>query len=156
MNSPASSRSGRPGEGVNLAELAAGLAPTPGYRYASSVGDQLFVAGQVPLDSDGDIVGRDDAATQARTCLDNLRTLVDVHHFALDDIRHLTIYVVGVEQHLLEAWRAVTEWFRGPVPPATLLAVNLLGYREQLVEIDATVRRDASPVCPPFALSQPT
>jgi hypothetical protein len=29
----------------NAAETAAGLAPTPGYRYASVVGDQLFVAG---------------------------------------------------------------------------------------------------------------
>jgi enamine deaminase RidA (YjgF/YER057c/UK114 family) len=131
----------QPGEDINAAELAAGLTPTPGYRYADRVGDQLFVAGQVPLDSDGDLVSRDDPAAQAHACLDNLRTLLDVHDFGLGDVRHLTIYVVGEHQHLLDAWRAVTEWFAAPVPPATLLGVNMLGHRDQLVEIDATIRR---------------
>ena len=68
--------SGQPGEGVNGEELAAGLAPTPGYRYATAVGDELFVAGQVPLDGDGDLIGRNDAAAQAQDCLDNLETHV--------------------------------------------------------------------------------
>ena len=131
----------QPVESVNAAELAAGLAPTPGYRYADRAGDQLFVAGQVPLDGDGDLIGRNDAAAQAHACLDNLRTLLDVHDFGIGDVRHLTIYVVGEHQHLLDAWRAVTEWFAAPVPPATLLGVNLLGHRDQLVEIDATIQR---------------
>lgn len=143
MNSRTPQGSGQPGEGVNGEELAAGLAPTPGYRYATAVGDELFVAGQVPLDGDGDLIGRNDPADQARTCLDNLETVLGVHGFGLGDIRHLTIYVVGEHQHLLDAWQAVTDWFGGPVPPATLVGVNLLGHRDQLVEIDATVRRDA-------------
>ena len=129
-------------EDTNGREMSAGLAATPGYRYADRVGDELFVAGQVPHDADGDLVGRDDPAAQARACLDNLRTLVGVHDFGVGDIRHLTIYVVGERQHLVDAWRAVTEWFDAPVPPATLLGVNLLGHRDQLVEIDATIRRD--------------
>lgn len=128
-------------EGINAGEEAAGLAPTPGYRYADQVGDQLFVAGQVPLGSNGDLVGRGDPAAQAAACLDNLRTLLDLHTFGLGDIRHLTIYAVGEHQHLLDAWRSVTEWFAAPVPPATLLGVNLLGHRDQLVEVDATIRR---------------
>ena len=130
-------------ECCNAAELAAGLAPTRGYRYADQVGDQLLVAGQVPLDSDGDLVGRHDPAAQAAACLDNLRTLLDLHAFGFGDVRHLTIYVAGEHQHLLEAWRAVTGWFAAPVPPATLIGVNLLGHRDQLVEIDATIRRHA-------------
>lgn len=132
-------------EGMNAREKAAGLAPTPGYRYADQVGDQLFVAGQVPLGSDGDLVGRDDPAAQAAACLDNLRTLLDVHAFGLGDIRHLTIYVVGERQHLRVAWRSVTEWFAAPVPPATLLGVNLLGHSDQLVEVDAIIRRHPDP-----------
>ena len=38
---------------MNEAELEAGLAETPRYRYAERVGKQLFVAGQVPHDSEG-------------------------------------------------------------------------------------------------------
>ena len=129
---------------VNQQEHDAGLATTPGYRYADLVGDQLFVAGQVPRDKSGELVGAADPAAQAISCLDNLRTLLNVHDFADADIRRLIVYVVGEHQNLLDAWSAVTEWFAGDVPPATLLGVNLLGYSDQLVEIDATVVKRAA------------
>lgn len=135
-------------EDINAAEVAAGLAATPGYRYADRVGDRLSVAGQVPLDGTGELIGRDDAAAQSNACLDNLQTLLGVHAFAVDDIRHLTVYVVGEHQHLLHAWAAVIEWFDGSVPPATLLGVNLLGHTDQIVEIDAIIERNSS-VAPP-------
>ena len=123
---------------MNEAELAAGLAPTPGYRYAEVVGRQLFVAGQVPLDSNGELVG-DDPAAHAAACLDNLRILVGVNGFAIDDVRHLTISVVGPQENLSTAWRSTVSWFGGAVPPATLIGVARLGHAGQLVEIDATI-----------------
>lgn len=126
---------------MNNDEIAAGLAPTPGYRYAERSGPQLFVAGQVPLDRHGTLVGLGSPAEQATQCLDNLRTLLEVHHFTTTEIRQLKIYVVGPHRHLLDAWKAVDEWFPGTVPPATLLGVHLLGYTDQLVEIDATITR---------------
>lgn len=124
---------------MNEDERNAGLAETPGYRYADVVGEQLFVAGQVPNDSEGNLVSLGDPAFQATRCLDNLRTVIEVHGFTVDDIRHLTVYVVGEHQNLLDAWAATTGWFDESVPPATLLGVSLLGYSEQLVEIDATI-----------------
>ena len=126
---------------MNENEVAAGLAPTPGYRYADRVGDHLYVAGQVPHDADGALVGDGDPAAQARRCLDNLQLLLGVHDFDLDDVRHLTIHVVGEHQNLLDAWGAVSGWFDGPVPPATLLGAHLLGHTGQLVEVDATIHR---------------
>lgn len=124
---------------MNDAEISAGLATTPGYRYAELVGPQLFVAGQVPLDAAGTLVGVGAPDVQATRCLDNLRILLGVHGFDVADVRHLVIYVVGEHQHLLDAWRAVSTWFDADVPPATLLGVDLLGYTDQLVEVDATV-----------------
>ena len=130
---------------MNDEEVGAGLAATPGYRYAEVVGRELFVAGQVPLDSSGSLVGKEDPRRQSEACLDNLQILLDVHGFELDDIRRLVVYVVGEHQNLLDAWDAVRSWFGSHVPPATLLGVSLLGYRQQLVEIDATiVKRDNS------------
>lgn len=126
---------------MNEAEQDAGLAATPGYRYADVVGDELFVAGQVPNDASGALVGVGDPAAQATACLERLTTVVEVHGFERTDVRQLVIYVVGEHATLLAAWGAVTEWWGGEVPPATLLGVNLLGYEDQLVEIDATVRR---------------
>jgi enamine deaminase RidA (YjgF/YER057c/UK114 family) len=135
---------------VNERERSAGLAETPGYRYAEAVGDQLFVAGQVPHDPSGAIVGRDPRA-QARQCLDNLRRLVELHGFSLTEVRRLVVYVVG--EGLDEAWAATRDWFvealgDAGVPPATLLGVARLGHRGQLVEIDATIVRQPSDTTP--------
>ena len=123
---------------MNDEETKAGLAQTPGYRYAEKVGKQLFVAGQVPHDGDGLLVGADDHYAQSRQCLANLDRLLAVHDFTTDDIRRLVVYVVGGHSDLSNAWAAVSEMFRDCVPPATLLGVAILGHEGQLVEIDAT------------------
>ncbi len=130
---------------MNETEVGAGLATTPGYRYADRIGNQLFVAGQVPHDHTGSLVGPEDPAVQATCCLDNLRTLIEAHGFDTTDIHRLTIYVVGSHHHLTTAWGAVRTWFHADVPPATLLGVNLLGHSDQLVEIDATISRANHP-----------
>lgn len=124
---------------MNENERNAGLAATPGYRYADEVDGELFVAGQVPHDADGTMVGIDDPNRQAEQCLDNLFVLVELHGFARSDIRRLVVYVVG--EQLVDAWNAVLAAFDGEVPPATLLGVARLGHPGQLVEIDATIRR---------------
>lgn len=124
---------------MNEAEVDAGLGPTPGYRYADVVGDELFVAGQVPHDADGALVGAGAAGEQADQCVGNLFTLLAVHGFEPQHIRRLVIYVVGDD--LAGAWAVVRSRFDGEVPPATLLGVAGLGHPGQLVEIDATIRR---------------
>lgn len=124
---------------MNEHEIRAGLAQTENYQYAQRVGTQLFVAGQVPHDSDANLVESDNAKAQARQCLTNLQMLITLYGFEELDIRQLIIYVVGKQQNLIDAWQAVAEWFDDDVPPATLLGVARLGYEGQLVEIDATV-----------------
>lgn len=128
---------------MNEHELRAGLAQTSNYQYAQRVGAQLFIAGQVPHDSEANLVGVDDPSAQARQCLSNLRTLLTLHGFDEGDIRHLKIYAVGEQKNLTDTWQAVMEWFDNDVPPATLLGVTRLGYEGQLVEVDATIIREA-------------
>ena len=111
---------------MNEDELSAGLAPTPSYRYADVVGNELFVAGQVPLDGGGEL-GRCLAIQQPRRrqCLAQSGHTPDfgTMRFSIgSDIRHLTIYVVGEHQNL--ARRLGRDDVRGgvdEVPPATLL-----------------------------------
>ncbi|MCU1401253.1 MAG: ridA 2 [Acidimicrobiales bacterium] len=126
---------------MNDIELAAGLAQTPSYRYADVVGNRLLVAGQVPLDGTGAVVGVGQVEAQTEQCLANLLTLVEAHGFACDDIHRLTVYVVGPRENLRNAWTAVAAHFGADVPPATLLGVQYLGYEDQLVEIDAHIER---------------
>ncbi len=127
---------------MNERERAAGLAVTPGYRYAEQVGKQLFLAGQVPHDGEGRLLAPNDTRRQAETCLANLVTILGVYGFELRDVRHLRIYVAGDEAMLLDAWTGVRSFFDENAPPATLLGVNGLGYDGQVVEIEASVVRD--------------
>jgi enamine deaminase RidA (YjgF/YER057c/UK114 family) len=126
---------------MNEKERAAGLPPTASYRYADEVGRRLFVAGQVPHDAERNLVGAADVRLQTRRCLENLFAVVDVHGFSRSDIHRVTVYVVGEQRALLDAWDEVVAGFDGEVPPSTLLGVNLLGYPGQLVEVDAEVAR---------------
>jgi enamine deaminase RidA (YjgF/YER057c/UK114 family) len=128
---------------MNEREIAAGLATTPSYRYADVVGRQLFVAGQVPRNSSNELVGIGQPDVQTRACLENLFAVVLVNGFERSDIRQLVIHVVGEQENLSVAWDEVVAAFDGDVPPATLLGAARLGYVDQLVEIDATVVRDA-------------
>ena len=124
---------------MNEAERAAGLPSTAQYHYAQRVGNQLFVAGQVPHDLHGHIVGLNDPTAQALQCLGNLNAVLAVHGFSTSDVRQLFVYVLGGQDNLAAAWQAVANSFGGEVPPATLLGVANLGYAGQLVEIHATV-----------------
>jgi len=124
---------------MNEAERAAGMPGTPQYQYAQRVGNQLFIAGQVPHDSQGQLVGVGDALVQANQCLQNLSLVLSVHGFSMADVRQLVVYVAGEQEQLSAAWKSTTEFFAGQVPPATLLGVARLGYPGQLVEVGATV-----------------
>ena len=102
----------------------------------------MFLAGQVPLDERGELVGRGDPVEQARRCLVNLeRTLAAVGATPRDAIR-TTVYVVASDQrHMGEVWRAVLDSDVGDVArtAATLVGVERLGYEGQLVEIEVTL-----------------
>lgn len=85
---------------MNEIETQAGLPETAGYRYAKKTGNQLHVAGQIPVDSCGDIVAVTNPYRQAQQCLVNLELLLNCHDFTKGDIQLLTIHVVGDRENL--------------------------------------------------------
>ena len=121
-----------------------GLSDPPGYaHFASVTGAKLvFLAGQVPLDERGELVGPGDHVAQTRQCLENLaRTLRAVGATPKDAVR-TTVYVVPSEQrHMGEVWGAILDSDLGDVArtAATLVGTARLGYEGQLVEIEVTV-----------------
>ncbi len=57
---------------------------------------------------------------------------------SLHDVVKTTVYVAsGDRSDLVEAWNVVRRRFGDHDPPGTLLGVRVLGYPEQLVEIEA-------------------
>lgn len=108
------------------------------YHYGTIVGpgSVLFSAGACPLDDGGAIVSPGDYEAQARRAVDNLEVLLADAGCGLADLVRTTVYVVGEQPRLVEAWNAVAARLAPNGPPSTLLGVAALGYTNQLVEID--------------------
>jgi enamine deaminase RidA (YjgF/YER057c/UK114 family) len=120
-----------------------GLAAPPGYTHLATVagGRLVFLAGQVPLDERGELVGPGDAVAQARQCLRNVAACLAAAAARPEDVVRTTVYVVAAERSALgEVWRDLLASELGTVlrTPATLVGVTHLGYEGQLVEIECT------------------
>lgn len=103
-----------------------------------------FIAGQLALDTDGSIVGLDDAGAQFRQAFSNLTTVLQGIGARPTDIVELRTFLVGAES--LTTFRPVREdvyaehFPDGMYPPNTLLIVNGLAQPGLKVEISAAAR----------------
>ncbi len=114
------------------------------YAYAAVAEGQglVFTAGACPLDEEGAVVAPGDIPAQTRQACENLRRALAATGCGIDDILKTTVYVAAQDrQGLIEAWRVVETFFQDHPAPSTLLGVSLLGYQDQLVEIEAVAQR---------------
>jgi enamine deaminase RidA (YjgF/YER057c/UK114 family)/ribosomal protein S18 acetylase RimI-like enzyme len=120
-----------------------GLFPPPTYSHASVVeaGTRLaFLAGSVPLDGDGKVVGEGDHVRQAEQVIANLGEQLRAVGSDFAHVVSTDVYVVADEPAALRAvWEVVEASGLSTGPhSSTLLGVTCLGYTGQLVEITAT------------------
>ena len=131
---------------------AAGLSGVAEYAYAATVdvpSRVVFTAGACPLDEDGATVCPGDYVGQARQVMANLAVALDAAHAALSDVVKTTVYVASGDQSDLGAvWAVVRDAFGDHDPPSTLLGVTVLGYDDQLVEVEAVAAIAAVPAHP--------
>ena len=118
------------------------------YAYLATVepGTRLvFTAGACPLDAEGRTVAPDDHAAQARQVMANLEIALAAAGATLSDVVKSTVYVASTRQEdLVTAWEVVRAAFGDHDAPSTLLGVTVLGYRDQLVEVEAIAAVPAS------------
>jgi enamine deaminase RidA (YjgF/YER057c/UK114 family) len=122
---------------------APGLFPPPTYSHASVVeaGTRLaFLAGSVPLDARGELVGAGDPVRQAEQVIANLAEQLRAVGSDFAHVLSTDVYVVASEPAVLGAvWDVVEASGLSAGPHAsTLVGVACLGYTGQLVEITAT------------------
>jgi enamine deaminase RidA (YjgF/YER057c/UK114 family) len=110
------------------------------YAYASVAprGSLVFTAGACPLDDEGDVVGVGDVRAQASLAVANLGVALAEAGATLADVLKTTVFVASAERaDLVAAWEVVETAFGDHDAPSTLLGVTMLGYPDQLVEIEA-------------------
>ena len=123
------------------------LAPQVPYAYAAVVklGRAVFTAGACPLGPDGKTVAHGDVVAQAQQVMANLVTTLQAAGAGLTDVVKTTVYVASSQRtDLVAAWNVVRAVFGDHDAPSTLVGVQVLGYPDQLVEVEAIAVRNDS------------
>lgn len=111
------------------------------YAYAATAPAEsrlIFLAGSCPLDEDGGTVAVGDYAGQAAKAVENMRTALAAADASLQDVISTRVLVASARQEdLVTAWEVVRDSFGDHDVPSTLMGVTVLGYADQLVEIEA-------------------
>ena len=121
-----------------------GVATSPNYSHAVTVsGRTAFVAGQIALDADGNLVGPGDVGAQAAQALANLHAVVRELGADWPDVVKFGWFLVDAATGV-PAVRAAIEAQVVPVlgavrPASTLVAVAGLSRPDLLVEVEAVV-----------------
>jgi enamine deaminase RidA (YjgF/YER057c/UK114 family) len=112
------------------------LYPGAPYEYARAANGLIVTAGACPLDAEGRVVAAGDYEAQAARATENLLLVLAEHGVDAESLLKTTIYVVTRDRDdLVRVWDIVSA--RLGRAPCTLLGVALLGYPDQLVEIEA-------------------
>ena len=120
------------------------LAPPPGYSHVAIArgGTMVFTAGAVPLDPEGNLVGEGDPLAQTERVIDNLLEALEAGGAGPSDVAKTTVYVAGGSHETQSSvWQVVRSSPIGSAP-STLVGVPTLGYRGQLVEVEAIALLD--------------
>ncbi len=111
------------------------------YAYAATAPADarlIFLAGACPLNADGSTANVGDYAGQAAKCLETLTAALEAAGATLQDVISTRVLVASSRQaDLVSAWEVVRDAFGEHDVPSTLFGVTVLGYDDQLVEIEA-------------------
>lgn len=111
------------------------------YAYAATALAEarlIFLAGACPLNGDGSTAAVGDYAGQAAKAVANMRTALADAGASIGDVISTRVLVASSSQaDLVTAWKVVRAAFGDHDVPSTLMGVTVLGYENQLVEIEA-------------------
>ncbi|MFC0623405.1 RidA family protein [Kribbella deserti] len=120
---------------------ASGLSDVVQYAYAATAPKDsrlIFLAGACPLNDDGSTAAVGDYAGQAAKCIETMTAALAAAGAGIEDVISTRVLVASSQQaDLGTAWAVVREAFGKHDVPSTLLGVTVLGYQDQLVEIEA-------------------
>src|ERR1041384_6126357 len=110
-----------------------GMHTPPGYSHVTVVtgGRTVHLAGQCPMDANGDLVGADDLLAQTDAVVRNIELALSSVDLKPEDVVRTVIYVVSSRQEDLSAvWDRLSESAVAPMltTASTLLGVAQLGF----------------------------
>lgn len=118
------------------------LGTPPGYSQIVDVSASriIFIAGQTALDSEGNLVGKNDFAAQAAQVFRNLAVALHASGCTAANLAKLTVFLTDID-NLARYREARNQFFASVTPPAapavTLVEVSKLFGPDFMIEIEA-------------------
>ena len=113
-----------------------GMTQPTGYNHLVKAGNLMFIAGQVALDAEGNVVGEENMTAQVRQVLENMKTVLASEGADFSNVVKINIFTTDIER-FREATEVRREYFGGHPPASTLVQIERLARPVFLVEIEA-------------------
>ncbi len=107
-----------------------------GYNHVIKAGNTIYVAGQVALDKDGNLVGKEDITAQAEQVFKNLQAALAAAGASFQDIVKINTYLTQRDD-LAKLREVRSKYFAGEPPASTLVFISGLAMPEFLIEVEA-------------------
>jgi enamine deaminase RidA (YjgF/YER057c/UK114 family) len=108
-----------------------------GYSQVVKVGNTVYIAGQISIGTDGNVVGKGDPESQVRQIWRNIEAAVKAAGGTLQNVVKTTTYVTNI-QYAAAVRKVRDELFQSSNPPtSTLLVVAGLASPDYMVEIES-------------------
>ena len=99
----------------------------------------LYIAGQVAIDGDGNVVGEGDLAAQTRQVFENIKTILAEADATIANVVKMTMYIANYDYNdrdrLIAVMREVLD--TDNLPANTVIGVQTLARPEILIEVEA-------------------
>ncbi|MFB6296793.1 MAG: RidA family protein [Halobacteriales archaeon] len=95
------------------------------YSQATTDGDLVFTAGQIPLTPDGTHLDDESIDVQTRQCLENVKAILDEEGLTMQDVLKVNVYLADIDDYE-RANQAYEEYFQDNPPARSAIGVDAL------------------------------
>ena len=108
-----------------------------GIGHAVRYGEWLFISGQIPIDKDGNIVGKNDVKLQTIQVYEIIQGMLNELGYSLENIIKLTTFYVNSDDFPIIAEVRKSYFNKGHLASSSAFCVSALAHSEALVEVES-------------------
>jgi reactive intermediate/imine deaminase len=118
------------------------LPVSPAYSQAVSVtgGQTIYISGQIPLNSKGELVGKGDLRAQTQQVFENMKIVLAASGASFSDVVKISYFIKNFKSSDLGIIREVRSQYlpkESPLPASSLIGVESLFRDDVLIEVEA-------------------